>query len=249
MIDTHAHLHLINRSLDDVLAASKNAGVSHIIQVAIDEPSIYKNLEYYNHYSEISITGGIHPLSVTNELNMTKTLMFIENNINQFSAIGEAGLDYKYGADNASLQKDWFYGQLDLAKRLNKPIIIHSRYADDDMLTIVNQYPTVKKVFHCYATNFNFFESLDGDLNYASFTGMITFSKKGKLANAVRNIPLNKLMIETDSPYLIPKGVDSCQNSPEFVGYISDHISKLRQQSKSEVNAAFNQTAIEFFDL
>ena len=164
-------------------------------------------------------------------------------------AIGEAGLDYKYGADKASLQKDWFYAQLDLAKRLNKPIIIHSRYADEDMLKIVNQYPSVKKVFHCYATNFSFFESLAGYLNYASFTGMLTFSKKGKLANAVRNIPLNRLMIETDSPYLIPKGIDSDQNSPEFVGCIADHIAILRQQPKDEVNAAFNQTSIEFFNL
>ena len=249
MIDTHAHLHLINRSLDDVLANSKGAGVNHIIQVAIDEPSIYKNLTLYKNYPQISITGGIHPLSVSPELNMTKIIQFIEDNRNEFVAIGEAGLDYKYGADNAALQQDWFYAQLDLAKRCNKPIIIHSRYADEDMLKIVNQYPSVKKVFHCYATNFNFFESLAGYLNYASFTGMITFSKKGKLANAVRNIPLHRLMIETDSPYLIPKGIDSDQNSPEFVGCIADHIALLRQQPKDEVNAAFNQTAIEFFNL
>ena len=249
MIDTHAHLHLINRPLDDVLAASKRAGVNHIIQVAIDEPSIHKNIMLYKNYSQISITGGIHPLSVTTELNITKIIQFIEDNSNEFVAIGEAGLDYKYGADNASLQKDWFYAQLDLAKRCNKPIIIHSRYADDDMLNIVNQYPSVKKVFHCYATNFNFFESLNGDLNYASFTGMLTFSKKGKLANAVRNIPLNRLMIETDSPYLIPKGIESDQNSPEFVGCISDHIAMLRQQSKADVNESFTKTTIDFFNL
>jgi len=249
MIDTHAHLHLINRPLEDILIAAKNAGVNHIVQVAIDEHSILQNLDYYNQYSEISVTGGIHPLSVSNKLNKKKIFNLIEKNINHFVAIGEAGLDYKYGADNQTLQKDWFYAQLDLAKRFNKPIIIHSRYADEDMLKIVNQYPKVKKVFHCYATNFKFFESLEGDLNFASFTGMITFSQKGKLANAVRNIPLNKLMIETDSPYLIPKGVESSQNYPEFVTFIAKHIATLRQQPEAEVIAQFNQNSIKFFNL
>ncbi len=247
MIDTHAHLHLIKRPLDDVLKAAKHAGVTHIIQVAIDVPSIDQNISYYNQYSQISVTGGIHPLSVTTDLNMSDTMKLIETNIHQFVAIGEAGLDYKYGRDNARLQKEWFHAQLDLALRFNKPIIIHSRHADEDMLQIVNQYPTVKKVFHCYATHVTFFESLAGDLNFASFTGMITFSKKGKLANAVRRIPLSKLMIETDSPYLIPKGVDIAQNSPEYVGYIAEHMAVLRQESKDDFIKETRRNAMDFF--
>ena len=87
------------------------------------------------------------------------------------------------------------------------PVIIHSRHSDEDMLSIVNQYPDVKKVFHCYATNSVFFDALEGDQNYASFTGMVTYAKKGKVINAMKHIPFNRLMIETDSPYLTPKDV------------------------------------------
>ncbi|MEK9726737.1 MAG: TatD family hydrolase [Candidatus Margulisiibacteriota bacterium] len=249
MIDTHAHLHLIRQPLPQILSAAKKAGVTHIIQVAIDVPSIEENIRHYNQYSEISITGGIHPLSVTSDLNINETMASIEQHLNQFVAIGEAGLDYKYGREHADLQKDWFYAQLDLAQRCDKPIVIHSRHADEDMLAIVNQFPNVKKVFHCYATNLAFFESLRGDQNYASFTGMITFSRKGKLANAVRNIPLSKLMIETDAPYLLPKGVQADQNAPEFVGRIAAHIASLREITTAEVVNQCNETAKLFFGL
>ena len=249
MIDTHAHLHLINRSTDDILAAAQLAGVNHIIQVAIDFPSIEKNLMYYKSYKQLSISGGIHPLSVTSELDKDHTMKYLESNIASFVAIGETGLDYKYGLDTKSLQLDWFYMQLELAKRFDKPVIIHSRYSDDDMLAVVNQYPTLKKVFHCYATHFSFFELLEGSENYVSFTGMITFSKKGKLANAVRNVPLNRLMIETDAPYLIPKGIDTDQNAPQYVGEIANHIAFLRNIEIDEVLHSITQNSVDFFRL
>ena len=185
---------------------------------------------------------------MTPDLSISDTIKFIEDHIHDFVAIGETGLDFKYGHEYASLQTDWFHAQLDLAKRCGKPVIIHSRHADDDMLKVVNQYPNVK-VFHCYATNFQFFESLEGDNNYVSFTGMITFSKKGKVANAVRNVPLNRLMIETDAPYLLPKNIDSRQNSPEYVGCIADHIALLRNLERLNVIEQTTKNAIKFFEL
>lgn len=138
MIDTHAHLHLINRSTEDILFSAKNAGVDHIIQVAIDFPSIKNNLVDYKMYDQISITGGIHPLSVSVDLNKQTILDYISSNIDSFVAIGETGLDYKYGIETQTLQIDWFHSQLELASEFNKPVIIHSRYSDDDMLKIVN---------------------------------------------------------------------------------------------------------------
>ena len=249
MIDTHAHLHLINRSTEDILFSAKNAGVDHIIQVAIDFPSIKNNLVDYKMYDQISITGGIHPLSVSVDLNKQTILDYISSNIDSFVAIGETGLDYKYGIETQTLQIDWFHSQLELASEFNKPVIIHSRYSDDDMLKIVNQYPHVKKVFHCYATHYSFFESLEGENNYVSFTGMITFSKKGKLANSVRNIPLNRIMIETDAPYLIPKDVSADQNEPQYVGKVAQHIAFLRNCLVDDVINQTNINAREFFNL
>ena len=122
MIDTHAHLHLIKRPLDDVLRSSKEAGVTHIIQVAIDFPSIKSNLVDYKMYDQISITAGIHPLSVSVDLNKQSILDYISSNIDSFVAIGETGLDYKYGIETQTLQIDWFHSQLELASKFNKPV-------------------------------------------------------------------------------------------------------------------------------
>ncbi len=249
MIDTHAHLHLIRRSIDNIILAAKEAGVSHIIQVAIDEDSIRKNIDVYHFYDELSISGGIHPLSVSESSNIISIIDYIELNASKFCAIGEIGLDYKYGFDNKDLQIEWFYAQLDLAKRLNLPAIIHSRHSDEDMLAIVNQYPDVKKVFHCYATNLDFYEALVGDCNYVSFTGMITYSKKGKVVNALRNIPFNRMMIETDAPYLLPSGIKVEQNAPEFVGKVAEYIAHLREIEYVDVVDQTTKTAQSFFGI
>ena len=140
MIDTHAHLHLIRRSIDNIILAAKEAGVSHIIQVAIDEDSIRKNIDVYHFYDELSISGGIHPLSVSESSNMTSIIDYLELNASKFCAIGEIGLDYKYGFDNKDLQIEWFYAQLDVAKRLNLPVIIHSRHSGNSGLCTMYVY-------------------------------------------------------------------------------------------------------------
>ena len=249
MIDTHAHLHLIDRPTTELLDLAANAGVSHVVQVAIDLPSIHKNLNEYALVPNCSITGGIHPLSVSDDVDLDAVLALLKQDIDQFVAIGETGLDYKYGRDNKKMQHLFFEAQLSFARTYQKPVIIHSRHSDEDMLKIVNQYPDVKKVFHCYATNYDFFEALAGDLNYVSFTGMITHAKKGKVIRSMREVPMNRLMLETDAPYMIPQGVDAQQNSPEHVGHIAKHIAKHRGMSLDSVIDQTTETARSFFQI
>ena len=249
MIDTHAHLHLINRPTSDVLNAASAVGEKHIVQVAIDFDSIHQNLTEYLPLPNCSITGGIHPLSVSTDIDLDDVLALLEQHVDQFVAIGEMGLDYKYGFENAALQQVFFKAQLNFARQHNMPVIIHSRHSDDDMLSIVNQYPDVKKVFHCYATNAAFFDALEGDQNYASFTGMVTYAKKGKVINAMKHIPFDRLMIETDSPYLTPKGVDAAQNSPEYVSYIAQHMADHRGVKLQDVIIQTTQNALTFFNI
>ena len=249
MIDTHAHLHLIDRSTSDVLNAARAAGVKHIVQVAIDFDSIHQNLTEFAPLPTCSITGGIHPLSVSTDIDLEDVLSVLDQHVDQFVAIGETGLDYKYGLENATLQQVFFKAQLNFARQHDMPVVIHSRHSDEDMLTIVNQYPDVKKVFHCYATNSVFFDALEGDQNYASFTGMVTYAKKGKVINAMKHIPFNRLMIETDSPYLTPKDVDVDQNSPEHVGHIAQHMADHRGMSLEDVIDQTTKNALTFFNI
>ena len=249
MIDTHAHLHLIDQPSEDVLMAAKDAGVHHVVQVAIDLPSIHNNLHQYAHCPNCSITGGIHPLSVTDGVELDDVLGVLRAHINAFVAIGEIGLDYKYGMHNKALQTEFFEAQLTVAREHKKPVIIHSRQCDDDMLAIINHYSDVKKVFHCYATHYAFFEALKGDLNYVSFTGMITHANKGKVIHAMKQVPLNRLMIETDSPYLRPLGATSNQNRPQYLGHIALHIAKHRGMSFQDVVDITTKNAQSFFSL
>jgi TatD DNase family protein len=248
MIDTHAHLHLINDSIDSVLNDANAAGVQHIVQVAIDEASIDLNLSVYSSLSNCSITGGIHPLSVESASGIDSVIKKLSAHMDAFVAVGEIGLDYKY-ATNTSLQHDYFIAQMECAMQFNKPVIIHSRHCDDDMLQIVNQFPSLPKVFHCYATNLEFYQSLHGEHNYVSFTGLITHSKRGKVMHAMRSIPLNRIMIETDAPYLRPVGVTDGQNRPEHVGAVAWHIAEHRGVSFQTVVEQTTRNAQLFFDL
>ena len=248
MIDTHAHLHLINDTTEHILKSARLAGVQHIIQVAIDEASIHQNLTTYSSLKGCSITGGIHPLSVASASPISAIIETLSTHMQAFVAVGEIGLDYKY-ATNIQQQQDFFLAQMTCAMSHNKPVIIHSRHCDHDMLRIVNQFPTVKKVFHCYATTLAFYEALAGDLNYVSFTGLITHSKRGKVMQAVKEIPLSRIMIETDSPYLRPLGVADGQNRPEHVGAVAQHIATHRGCSLDDVVLQTTRNAQLFFNL
>ena len=106
--------------------------------------------------------------------------------------------------------------QLELAKEFNKPVIIHTRLADDDIIRIMSDYPDVRKVFHCFASSSDVAQALDGPNSFFSFTAMVTYSKNGKVINALKWVPFEKLMIETDCPYLTPKALQGVRNEPFF---------------------------------
>jgi TatD DNase family protein len=248
MIDTHAHLNLMHAPLNDVLSNASAAGVTHIVQVGIDFNSISENVATYASYPMCSVTGGIHPLSV-DSTELSEVLPELTRYVNDLVAIGEIGLDYKYGDQNKVRQHTFLRAQLEFALTWNKPVIIHSRHADADMLSIVNDFPTLKKVFHCYATTIDFYHQLTGNANYVSFTGLVTYSKKGKVIQALKQVPMDRIMIETDAPYLLPKGVDAHQNSPEYVGHVANAIAQHRQVSVDEVILRTTQNAVSFFNL
>lgn len=249
MIDTHVHLHLINRSPAHIISDARQAGVKKMVQVSIDMESFYMNIDNFYQMEHVYITGGIHPLSVASTPSLEEALHVIRSHRSSIIAIGEIGLDYKYGWSQAAIQKRFFIAQLELARDLGLPVIIHSRKADQDVLDIVNQFPLIKKVFHCYATTPDFFNALKGENNYVSFTGMITTAKKGKMIRSVQSLPLNRMMIETDAPYLLPKGVSASQNEPKFVGAVANRMAELRQVSVDMVCESTTAVACQFFGI
>tara|TARA_B100000427_G_scaffold222814_1_gene186531 strand:- start:446 stop:1207 length:762 start_codon:yes stop_codon:yes gene_type:complete len=247
MVDTHAHLFYLKKSLKEVVINAKKAGLIHIINVAIDIKSGKESLKQANQYPKfISATMGIHPCDVAGFLDF-KTLKK-ELSTGQYVAVGEIGLDYYHMAASKDEQVECFKKQLDLAREFNLPAIIHSRESDDDMKSILSEYQDVKKVLHCFSSSAEFALSVINKNTYFSFTGMITFAKRGKVINAVKQIPIEHIMIETDCPYMNPVGIKG-DNEPANVSLILDKIAAVKQLDKQETHTILEKTSKDFFRL
>ena len=249
MIDTHAHLHLINRNTEDVLAAAKEAGVYHVVQVAIDLPSIHRNLNEYALMPNCSITGGIHPLSVSDSLELDEVLSVLNAHVDAFVAIGEIGLDYHWHPDQKEAQHTCLIRQLEWAREQQLPVIIHNRKADEDIISITNQYPDVTMVFHCFCSSEVFVERTIRENRYYSVTGLITYAKKGKTIRALQQIPIEQLMLETDCPYLSPKQHQEEDNEPAFIPEIAEKLAEIKRVSVQEIATMTTRNARRFFNI
>ena len=247
MIDTHAHLFYLKKPLKDVIDNAKKAGVTHIINVAIDIDSGVKALKQKQLYPDyISATMGVHPCDIAGFTDFK--ILQQELATKHYVAVGEIGLDYYHMSAPKQEQIKCFTKQLDLARQFNLPAIIHSRDSDDDMQLILNDYQDVKKVLHCFSSSADFALSVLNKNTYFSFTGMITFAKKGKVVNAIKQIPIDQIMIETDCPYMNPIGIKG-DNEPANVGAILDKIAQLKQADKNQIGLIIEKTSKTFFDI
>ena len=245
MIDTHAHLYLCQRPIEELVQNAIAAGVKKIINVALDISTSETCLTIHQKYPHIYPTIGLYP----GEPYTDSTLYEIEKKIKQgpFIALGEIGLDYFKMRSSKAHQRQAFIRQLELARDYEMPVIIHNRHTEEDMIDIIPQFPTVKKVFHCFGSHFDFIEKIDDPTTYYSFTGTITYAKKGKTIEAVQKIPLEKMMVETDCPYLTPLLNKGQENQPAFVTDIAKRIADIKNVSVDQVNRLTTQTAEQFF--
>ena len=154
--------------------------------------------------------------------------------------------DYYHMSAPKEEQIECFKKQLDLAREFNLPAIIHSRESDDDMKLILNEYQDVKKVLHCFSSSADFALSVLNKNTYFSFTGMITFAKKGKVINAIKQIPIEHIMIETDCPYMNPIGIKG-DNEPANVSLVLDKIAAVKQIEKNKIGMIIKKTSKKFF--
>ncbi|MBH37724.1 hydrolase TatD [bacterium] len=247
MIDTHAHLFYLKNPLKDVIEKAKKAGVTHIINVAIDIKSGKQALKQAGQYPEfISATMGVHPCDVAGFSDF-KTLKK-ELSTGKYVAVGEIGLDYYHMATSKEEQIACFKKQLDLAREFKLPAIIHSRESDDDMKAILREYQDVKKVLHCFSSSAEFALSVINKNTYFSFTGMITLAKRGKVINAIKQLPIEHIMIETDCPYMNPIGIKG-DNEPANVSLILDKIAELKPVERIKLKQILEITSRKFFKL
>tara|TARA_B100001750_G_C15472558_1_gene580646 strand:+ start:68 stop:832 length:765 start_codon:yes stop_codon:yes gene_type:complete len=247
LIDTHSHIYYdkYNDDLDEVINRSLDKGVDKIICVGVDIESSIQSLEIANKYNNVFSTVGYHPhesQKATKGYLKDLEAMCKEPKV---VAIGETGLDYYYNHSSPEIQKKRFIEQIELANSLKLPIIIHNRESDDDLYKILEKY-TPKGVIHCFSSNLNFANKIIDLGLLLSFTGIITFKNSG-LSDVISSIPISKLMVETDSPYLTPEPHRGKRNEPSYVLIVAKKIAEIKKIPLEDVINQTTSNALKLF--
>lgn len=239
IIDSHAHLDdsAFNEDREELIEKLKDQGISHVMNISAGLASARTSLALAKKYDFIYTSMGIHPCE-TGELteeNFTEIISYLTEE--KVKAIGEIGLDYYWNEPERELQQYWFRRQLQLAHEYNLPVIIHSRDAAADTYRIMKEERAadLKGVIHCYSyTKETARDYLQWNY-YFGIGGVITFQNAKKLKEAVEYIPLENILLETDSPYLSPVPYRGKRNSPLNLPFVAEEIAKIKGISAQEV--------------
>lgn len=253
LFDTHAHYDDDKFAEDryEVIEKAHESGVSYIINAATDVKSCEDSLALAHRYEYVYAAVGIHPHEVgdadDNALDEVARLA----KDSKVVAIGEIGLDYYYDFAPRELQKHWFAQQINLAKELKLPVIVHDREAHQDSLEIIKQEKAneVGGVFHCYSGSLEMAKELLNNNFYISVGGSLTFKNAKKLVEVVRWIPLDKLLIETDCPYLTPEPHRGKRNDSSYVRFVAEKVAEIKQISVETVADVTLNNAKSLFNI
>ena len=236
LIDTHCHLFFdeLKEDLSSVLKRAADLGVTKFICVGTN---IEDSKESYNlalDYENIFSTAGVHPHD-TEEVaeNYINELYNLLKN-KKVVAVGEIGLDYFKELSDISVQKKIFAEQLELAQKINKPIVFHNRDSDDDIINTLSEFPNVYGVAHCFSSTYDVAKKLIDMGFYISFSGNLTF-KNSHLPDVAKRLPIDRLLVETDSPFLSPIPHRGKTNEPGRARFVADLLARLHNLSINEV--------------
>lgn len=254
LIDSHAHLTFdkLQKSLDDILQKSLRAGVTGWITVGTDAEENKKVVSILDKYENLYGTVGIHPHHASDvsdvDIDQIKDLAKHKKIV----AIGETGLDFHYDFSKQSDQKKLFMNLLEIAAKSNLPVIIHSRKAFDETIEILDKFKNNLKnvVFHCWSGTIEQTQIVLNRGFYISFTGIITFKNAEQTRNAAKTVPLERMMIETDCPYMSPEPMRKQKiNEPAFLIHTAVKIAELQQMPLENFADEVTKTTKKFFNL
>ncbi len=230
-IDTHCHLG-DDRYKDDFNGYMQKAtenDVAIINVICSSKEELMYMLEKQKQFPNLDISFGFYPQDAKDITQKDLDfLVFALEKYPQIKAIGEIGLDYYYTKEYADEQKELFIKQIEIANKYNKPIIIHSRSAAKDTYDTLKQYAKTNVLMHCYSDSLEMMREYQKLGYFISFTGVVTFKNANKVKINALNVDLDKIMIETDSPYLTPTPFRGKDNEPAYVRYVGEYIAKLR---------------------
>lgn len=241
-VDSHCHLdHLkadhYENGLDGLLDVARARGVGQFLSVAVDLDSSRNLQKLADRHDDVLISAGVHPLQKTLPPLPDTAELYCLGSHPKVVAIGETGLDYHYGEETAQWQRDSFKRHLQVAAELKKPLIIHTREARRETLDYLEQYgdPALGGVLHCFTETLEMAKAAMAMGYFISFSGIITFRNAEQLRAVVKQLPLERLLIETDSPWLAPVPHRGRQNEPQYVVEVARCIAELKGVTEEEV--------------
>lgn len=248
-MDLHAHLNMLEEGPEEALRLAREVGVVKVVTIGTDPedlPFVLAMAE--KNYPDVYCTLGIHPHE--GQIYTPEIGQYIEANVAKpwVIAVGEIGLDYYYEHSSPELQKEAFRAQLEIAARTNMPVQIHTRDADQDTIEIMREFKgRVRGVIHCFTgTSWLAQEALALGYNI-SISGVVTFKNAEALRQVVRSLPLDRLHVETDAPFLAPVPVRGKKNTPAFVVHTAKFVAELKGISVEELARLTKENALAMF--
>ena len=247
--DSHAHLteDCFAQDFDAIVENMKAASVTGMMEIGYDLASSEKAVQLAERFDWVHAAVGSHP-DDAEQVDDARIAVYRELCKNpRVKAIGEIGLDYHYEEPGREVQKRAFRMQLALAQELFMPVVIHEREAHEDGLRILEEFPAVRGVFHCFSGSYEMAKELVKRGWYIGFTGVVTFKNARKAVETAANIPLDRILIETDCPYMAPEPFRGRRCDPSLVPYVAKKIAELRGLSPEAVAAATAENAKHCF--
>lgn len=247
LVDTHCHVFReYYEDLEQVITRAKDKGVGALIVNGYDMSSNKEVLELVKKYDIVYGALGIQPENL-DELN-DENISFIEEHItdDKIVAVGEIGLDYHYDLDKER-QKDLFKRQLDIAKKYNKPVIVHSRDCIQETYDILKIY-NIKGIMHCYSGSVEMAKKFVEIGFFLGIGGISTFKNSRKVVEVIKNIPIEYILLETDCPYLTPEPYRGKRNEPAYIPLILERICSLKSLNYKDVEEVMTSSILRLFD-
>lgn len=251
LYDTHAHLDdsMFDSDRDEVIEKIRNSNVGLLNNIAADIESSHAAIALAEKYDFIYATVGVHPSDV---LSMTEQDLDTLRELSKHPkvvAIGEIGLDYHYDDADPEVQKFWLRAQLDLAKELGLPVVIHDRDSKGECISILKEKNISKGVVHCFSGSAETARELVKMGLHISFTGVLTFKNARRAIEAVKAIPIERLFIETDCPYMAPEPFRGQRNDSSLVYRVAEKIAEIKEMPLEDVIRITRENGMKFFGI
>lgn len=260
IFDTHAHYtdERFNNELEGgayaLLSELFENGVDKIINVGTNTNNSSAVVDMASKFASMYAAVGVHPSDISYERSSEDALVCLRKLLDnrkdhKIVALGEIGLDYHWRQDNKELQKKFFQAQLDLAEEYDIPVIIHDREAHGDCFEAVIRRPKLRGVFHCYSGSPEMASELVRRGWYISFTGVITYKNAPIVRAAAKAVPIDRILVETDAPYLSPEPFRGKLNRSDYIAYSLRALAELHEVSEAQIREKTNENACKLFGI